>query len=272
MKRWERSSLTSAGNRKSEIANIRLHSKKAKIARVFIVGNYSRNAKDAKKMLQKISELEFKATYLLTPSGFAIMPWKCSSFGEAARAGMSFAEDLLEGIEIDADHIFLGIDSYSGGLTKPHVELSVVCSPEPWHVTGKIYPTPAQQKGLIKADVDSHFLDLDNRVTILCCHDLSMFNPRSDSTAKGWRRETKEEFRERMKEFNPEIALHHSHYTDTPYTWLASWRNLEREVPSIEHYATSGVYYNEKGVRAGIEETLKLTKKGSVLDVLVDVL
>ena len=60
--------------------------------------------------------------------------------------------------------------------------------------------------------------------------------------------------------------LHHTHYTDTPFTWLVSWRALER-ITSVEHYATSGVYYRE-GV-AKIEKTLKLTRKGSILDIIV---
>jgi|Deesub1362A_J573_1020465.scaffolds.fasta_scaffold03670_7 hypothetical protein len=240
---------------------------KAKIARLFIAGNFSRRFEDAKKVLKKVSEIDFKADYFLTPSGFITIPWKFRSFDEALKAGERYAAKLLEGVEIDADHLFIGVDSYSGNLTKPHVELSITCSPDPWHCTGKIYPTVNQERGLIKADIDSHFLKVNERVVILCCHDLTMFNPRSDSSAKGWRREIKEKFREKFIEFKPEVVLHHSHNTDTPFTWLASWRNLEK-ISGVRHYATSGVYYREGGVRVGIDRTSELTKKGSVLDVV----
>jgi hypothetical protein len=243
---------------------------KAKIARLFIAGNFSRRFEDAKKILKKVSEMDFKADYFLTPSGFVIIPWKFRSFGGALKSGKQCAAKLLEGVEINAEHIFIGVDSYSGNLAKPHVELSIACSPDPWHCTGKVYPIVHQERGLIRADIDSHFLELDERVVVLCCHDLTMFNPRSDSSAKGWRREIKEKFREKLVDFKPEVALHHSHYTDTPFTWLASWRNLEK-ISDVWHYATSGVYYREGGVRAGIDRTLELTKKGSVLDAVADI-
>ncbi len=68
-------------------------------------------------------------------------------------------------------------------------------------------------------------------------------------------------------DFKPEVALHNSHYTDTPLTWIVSWRNLEK-ISNVKHYSTSGVYYREDGVRAEIARTLELTKKGSVLDVV----
>ncbi|AGK61352.1 hypothetical protein Asulf_01361 [Archaeoglobus sulfaticallidus PM70-1] len=243
---------------------------RAKIARLFIAGNFSRRFDDAKKILEKVSEMDFKADYFLTPSGFVKIPWKFSGFDEALKDGKRWAARLLEGVEINAKQIFIGVDSYSSSnLAKPHVELSIACSPDPWHCTGKVYPT-VSQKGLIRADIDSHFLELDERVVVLCCHDLTIFNPRSDSSAKGWRKEIKEEFREGVVDFKPEVALHHSHYTDTPFTWIASWRNLEK-ISDVRHYATSGVYYREGGVRAEIERTLELTGKGSVLDVVVDI-
>ena len=57
------------------------------------------------------------------------------------REGKLWAKRLLEGIEINADHILIGIDSYSSNdLRRPHVELSVIYSHDELHCTGKIYP------------------------------------------------------------------------------------------------------------------------------------
>jgi len=107
-----------------------LGSIRAKIARLFIAGNYSRNFEDARILLKKLSEIDFSADYLLTPSAFIEIPWRFSSLDEAARAAMQWAEKLLDGVEINADHILLGIDSYSGAISKPHVELSINCLKE----------------------------------------------------------------------------------------------------------------------------------------------
>jgi hypothetical protein len=60
---------------------------KVKIARLFIKRNFSRRFEDARKLLEKVSELDFKADYFLTPSGFILIPWKFSKFEEAAEEG-----------------------------------------------------------------------------------------------------------------------------------------------------------------------------------------
>lgn len=244
----------------------------AKICRLLIKGNFSRRFDDARKILEKVSEIDFRANYFLTPSGFLIIPWKFSSFKEAAEDSKLWVERLLKGIEINANHILIGVDSYSSrSVEKPHVELSVISSQEEWHFTGKVYPTIHQESGLIRADVESHFVELDDRVMVLCYHDLTVFNPRSDSVVKGFRKDIKEKFREMVGAFKPEVVLHHSHFTDTPRTWLSSWRNLEREINSVKHYATSGVYHNIHGERASLDEVLELTKKGEVTDAVVSV-
>ncbi|MHA1581051.1 MAG: hypothetical protein ACTSYM_00890 [Candidatus Baldrarchaeia archaeon] len=244
---------------------------KAKIARVFIVGYFSRKFENAKYILKEISKIDFKADYFITPSAFMIMPWRFSNFNEATREALMWADKLMKGIEIDANHIFIGVDSYSSlSLKEPHVELSVICSPEPWHCTGKIYPTVEQEEGLVRADIESHFVDLGEKVTILCCHDLSIFNPRTDKVVTGWRKYVKEEFKSNIKEFRPKVCVHHTHYTDTHRTWLISWKKFE-EISKVKHYATAGVYYRKGGERAKLNVVLKNTKKGAVLDVIVHV-
>ncbi len=239
----------------------------AKICRLFILGNYSRKFEDARDILKKVSELDFKAGYFITPGGFIEIPWKFNNFEEAVREAKIWVEKLLSGIEINADCITVCVDSYSGAsLKKPHIELVGVYDGE-WHFTGKSYPTVEQERGLIKASLESHFLELRDRVMILGCHDLNIFNPRSIKNSKGWRRELNEKFRELAINFKPEIVLHHPHYTDSKRIWLVAWKNLERMLPSVKHYASSSVYYRDCGERSSLEDVLRATKKGDVSEI-----
>ena len=241
----------------------------AKICRLFIKGNFSRELEGARRILKEASEIDFKARYFITPGGFIVIPWKFRSFREAANEAKTWAEKLLRGIEINADYITIGIDSYSSSsLRRPHVELVGVRSDE-WHFTGKIYPTIEQHKGLFRSDIDSHFLEFEDKVMILGCHDLNIFNPRSIKTARGWRKEINDKFRNRAREFSPEIVLHHPHYTDSFRIWLVAWKNLERELYSVKHYASSSVYFRSEGERSDLGEVLKYTKKGDVQDIII---
>ncbi|GBF36553.1 hypothetical protein [Methanofervidicoccus abyssi] len=49
----------------------------------------------ARKALEKVSELDFKADYFLTPGGFLIIPWKFRRFEEAAEEGKLWVEKLF---------------------------------------------------------------------------------------------------------------------------------------------------------------------------------
>jgi hypothetical protein len=241
-----------------------------KICRLFVKGNFSRKFEDTRQILKEASETDFKARYFVTPGGFIVIPWKFQSFKEAVHEAKIWAEKLIRGIEINADCITIGIDSHSSkNLRKPHVEL-VGLKGDEWHFTGKIYPTVEQQKGLLRSDFDSHFLEVGERVMILGCHDLNIFNPRSIKTAKGWRKEVSDKFRDKAKEFSPEIVLHHPHYTDSFRIWLSAWRNLERELSSVNHYASSSVYFRSRGERSDLNKVLRATKKGDVLDTVFD--
>lgn len=241
----------------------------AKICRLFIRGKYSRKFEEAKRILKEVSDYDFKARYFMTPGGFITIPWKFNSFIEAVKEAENWAERLLKGIDLNADFITVGIDSYSSkSLRKPHVELVGVRGDE-WHFTGKIYPTVEQQKGLLRSDIDSHFIEFEDRIMVLGCHDLNIFNPRSIKTAKGWRKEINEKFRENAKKFKPEVVLHHPHHTDSFRIWLAAWRNLERELESVKHYASSSVYFREGGERSELNEVLRATKKGSVENIVI---
>jgi len=61
------------------------------------------------------------------------------------------------------------------------------------HFTGKSYPTTGQAKGLLRiTNLETHFTDLNGQsALILGCHDLTIFSPRSNAKAKGWRSDVK---------------------------------------------------------------------------------
>jgi len=57
--------------------------------------------------------------------------------------------------------------------------------------------TSRQQKGLLRnTDLRNHFIQLKNtRTMVLGCDDLTVYNPHSDETAAGWRKEVKDQFK-----------------------------------------------------------------------------
>ncbi|AEA46878.1 hypothetical protein [Archaeoglobus veneficus] len=246
----------------------------SKIGRIIIAGNYSRKFEDARKILEKVTKCNFEAEYLITCGGFVKFPWVNGDFSRLVEEAQAWCERLLNGIEVEdiTDYLTIGIDSYSNraSLRKPHVELVGLYDVENdrWHWTGKSYPTQDQKKGLLRADLDTHFVRLRDRVMILGCHDLTMFNPRAIANAGGWRKETIERFLSKAREFKPEVVLQHPHFTDSVRTWLVSWRTLERILSSVKHYASAGVYYREGGERSKLEEVLNVTKKGEVIDLI----
>ncbi len=240
-----------------------------KICRLFIKGKFSRRFEDARRILEKVSKTDFEADYFITPGGFISIPWKFHNFEEAVKEAEKWAERLLHGLELNSDCITIGVDSYSNAsLRKPHIELVGVYNGE-WHFTGKSYPTVDQQKGLIKADLQSHFMELKDKVMVLGCHDLTIFNPRAIAVVRGWRREIIDRFLEIARYFKPEIVLHHPHFTDSKFTWIVAWKNLERLLPSVRHYASSSVYFRSGSERSKLDEVLKATKKGDVVDIIL---
>jgi hypothetical protein len=140
-----------------------------------------------------------------------------------------------------------------------------------FHWTGKSYPTPNQQKGLVRiSDLKSHFFDLDDfgKLMILGCHDLTIFNPRSKN-AKGWREKVNMEFKELAKTVKPICVLHHPHTTVKVRTWLNAWNNLKRVLPSVKRYLGAGIYYEPDRKRDDLNNVLKNTKCGETIDFVV---
>lgn len=192
-------------------------------------------------------------------------------------------DSLVEQLRSCTDFLTLGVDtqkekiSRSGSyIPEPHGELVYVVdlSTRACHFTAKSYPTPGQEKGLLRnTNLESHFVELKgNRTMVLGCHDLTLFNPRSDATATGWRQQVKEMFERLAAKHQPTWVLHHPHTTIKKRTWLASWGGLRRFLPSVNRYTGSGAYSRKDlgwNDRDSLRDVLACTKSEGVMDIVV---
>lgn len=181
------------------------------------------------------------------------------------------------------DYITLGIDSYKekisttqNFISQPHIELVFLIDlrNNKFYWTGKSYPTPSQQNGLLRiSDLKTHFFELNDvgKVMILGCHDLTVFNPRSKN-AKRWREKVNREFQKLAKEAKPLIVLQHPHTTVKIRTWLNAWSHLRRMLPSVRHYLGAGGYFDpdrDSSEWDTLDDVLKSTKCGNTIDFIV---
>lgn len=184
------------------------------------------------------------------------------------------------------DYITLGIDSYKekisvtqSYISELHIEtvFLIDLKANKFYWTGKTYPTPGQQYGLVRiTDMDTHFVTLRDvgKVMILGCHDLTIFNNRNlDNTGK-WRRDIKNRFRQLSEAEKPFIVLHHPHTTVTTGTWRNGWSTIRKTLPSVKEYAGAGRYYEPEEDRdrseySPIKEVLEATRKGNTIDFVV---
>jgi len=133
------------------------------------------------------------------------------------------------------DYLTLGVDSWKSKVSTTHNEISerhaeLVClvdlrsGTRRW--TGKFYPTSKQAATIMRLpDLKSHFVNLDDqKAMVLGCHDMTVFNPRSEAAARGWRQEVSERFRGMAKSYKPVLVLHH------PHTAVKSVRERSRDL------------------------------------------
>lgn len=181
-------------------------------------------------------------------------------------------DDLKAKLKKIANYITIGADSNSwdGDHLINSIELVYVVDLNNNHiyVTGKSYPTPSQQSYLLRyADLNSHFLNLDNKsIMVLGCHDLNLYSERSHNNAKGWRQDTINEFRKMAREKKPELVIHHPHYTDSIIIWSTALGGLKKDLPGIK-FVSGGRYFNQNGnQRSPIESVLDRTKNIDTID------
>lgn len=183
-----------------------------------------------------------------------------------------------------ADYITLGIDSFKEKISKaqanirePHVELVLLVDLKAmkFYWTGKTYPTPGQEHGLVRiTDMATHFHYLEGigQAMILGCHDLTIFNNRNMNKTGKWRKNIKDNFRKIAKTKEPVIVLHHPHTTVTTGTWRNGWSTINKTLQSVIMYAGAGRYFEadrEKSEYDPLDKVLERTKKGHVFEYIV---
>jgi hypothetical protein len=192
-------------------------------------------------------------------------------------------DSLAKQLKNCTDYLTLGVDSVKDKISftgtkipEPHAELVYVVNllTGARQVTSKSYPTSGQEKGLLRnSDLRNHFMDLQgNRTMVLGCHDLTIFNPRSDAKATGWRQDAKQEFKNLAAGQRPTWVLHHPHTTVKTRTWLMAWGGLKRFLPSVESYVGSGAYSNKDfgwDQRNSLSAVLASTRSEGIMDVIV---
>lgn len=162
------------------------------------------------------------------------------------------------------------------GLSQTHAELVATVELGGGDVrwTGKSYPLPAEERTLVQeVDLGSHVQELaGERVAVLGCHDLNVFNPRGRAALReGSRRHRRVwELVRVLEEFRPTVVLQHPHTTDSPNIWRNAWGRLLEELPSVRHWAGGVRYFNPRGeVRGTLEDVLKTTASRSRQDFVV---
>lgn len=274
------------------------------IARIIIAGKWEGNIKEARKLLDDIYKKwpkGKKVKFIITCGGFIQFDWprflSLEDIGDNKNPNKKALDILVKEAETYvrfilngslgqklaecADYITLGIDSYKelisttqNYISQPHIELVFLVDLKTGKLywTGKSYPTPSQERGLIRIpDTKRHFFDLDvGKVMILGCHDLTIFNDRNWEKTGKRRKEIKNEFRNTTKKERPDIVLQHPHTTDSVQTWAAAWAGLKKLLPEIR-YASAGRYYKPEGERSKLERVLEKTKNVGSIDFVVNV-
>ena len=288
--------LKFSGKVKSEKTIKQSESNEYKIGRLVFTNEISWNPSG--KLINKfISTLEkVKVEFLITPGGFLSynLPNKYKSFSIdelerkhlrdlfslADEKVMKFIEHIpkpaIDILNRNVKYFSIGIDfGEEGKYNEPHIELVALYAfkqKKVINLTGKFYPTSYQKKHLIKVkDFNSKFIQLgDDKVLILGCHDLSIFNPRGQANlgSGSYKAEISKEFYKRFEQEKPNVIIQHPHVTTLKRTWLNAWKNIEKKYPFVTHYA-SGIYapqiHKEKD---NLVEVLNFTKKGKVIDVI----
>jgi hypothetical protein len=182
---------------------------------------------------------------LVTPAGFVdrklsgTWPWS-QGWGTApedfeglgAEALVAAQElvtpDVLAVAAGSVDHLVLGIDVWPTPHREPHAETAVhvdFSTGTSRLVTGKTYPTTAQQSELVRQpDPATHVTVIgDERVAVLVCHDLAAWSPRGNAVAAGDRANAWRAMQSAVTAGRPTIAVQLPHTVDKAGTWRAAW-------------------------------------------------
>ena len=197
--------------------------------------------------------------------------------------------DIKRELSLRVQFLTLGVDLVLPGQAKgaegigTHAELVAVVDLSTGRIckwTGKSYPTPKQEHTLVhETTLKSHLRRCKGqRVLILGCHDLNVFNNRSRANARNPSRvERWEKLDELACQFKPTLVLHHPHQTDTWETWQGGWSGVRQHLDSVPTYASGIAYFSwdfkssrPLEPRRSLDGVLLHTRCGDVVDICVD--
>lgn len=272
-----------------------------KAARIVIDGQWDGDVSLARSLLEDVADSwprDKKVKCLITCGAFVTFDWPAllpnvgnnlfpnnDAFNALQASANEQIEVLLSGelakkLALRTRYLTIGVDSYKDKISQtqthiPESHIELVCFIDlksgTRHLTGKSYPTPGQERGLVRnVDLASHMVETEyGRVLVLGCHDLSIFNPRSRSNRSGWRKEVADNWEKRMRRAAPVIVLQHPHTAVKTRTWLASWNELHKSLPSVKLSLGAGSYSMKDAGwegRSPLGDVLKATRRGATLD------
>jgi hypothetical protein len=226
----------------------------SKIARIVVRGWPSADPLSALRQAFANWPHGAQAQYLITPGGFVTCRWprnwvgprgwasRESNLSALADIGTPTVEqlltpDVLKSASGKIDYITIGVDVRSE-TTSTHAELIALVEVATAKIigwTGKSFPTPGQERTLVHvADPASHLFQVgQERLVILGCHDLNIFNGRSRANQlPGGNRETRcRELLSVISDFRPSCIVQHAHATDTWRTWVTPWAEVAHRFP-----------------------------------------
>jgi len=274
------------------------------LARLAIDGDWRGEIAVARKLLSDVCEKwpsGLKALCLCTCGAFLRMKWprdvaeQANNFApddtairQIDHSGRVACELLLSGglreeLSKHADFLTIGVDTEKlhisttrNRISSPHAELVYIANLKTGevHFTGKSYPTLGQEKGLLRvADLDSHFVEMNGAMAmVLGCHDLTIFNHRSDSVVKQVQRiAVKKQFKSLCDAKKPSLVLHHPHTSVKARTWRSAWSGVRERVPTVRSFLGTGCYSHKDDWerRSLFAEVLNSTKSADVVDIVV---
>jgi len=191
------------------------------------------------------------------------------------------------------DYLAIGVDSQAPieKNTKRHRDIrssQFVCivdlrkpplGPHAFTLIGKFYPTPEEQRRLVRfPEFNSHFLDMgDVTAMVLVCNDITVFSPRGQARLRhnSPRWKISDGFHRLLAERRkPNYVIHAAHVTIQTAAWRASLCRPRETLQTI-CCLSCGPYYSANNHkwrnRDELDEVRSSTKWGRVMDVIATV-